>query len=42
MEVTKVPETAINEVYKDLYPQLSKIIPKWFAEGKDMKKLHCP
>ncbi|CAH2063844.1 unnamed protein product [Thlaspi arvense] len=39
MEATGVKETTINETYKDLYPYLSTITPKWFANAKDLKKL---
>ncbi|KFK34973.1 hypothetical protein AALP_AA5G217800 [Arabis alpina] len=42
MEATKVPELTMNEIYKVLYPHMWKIVPKWFAEAKDMKRLHRP
>ncbi|WZZ52186.1 LOW QUALITY PROTEIN: hypothetical protein YC2023_052293 [Brassica napus] len=32
----------IKGTYKDLYPHLPKIIPTWFANANDLKKLHSP
>ncbi|CAH8384059.1 unnamed protein product [Eruca vesicaria subsp. sativa] len=41
-EATELHENTIKETYKDLYPHLSKIIPKGFANAWDLKKLHSP
>ncbi|CAH8317531.1 unnamed protein product [Eruca vesicaria subsp. sativa] len=38
----EVHENTIKETYKDLYPHLSRIIPKRFVNAWDLKKLHSP
>lgn len=37
--VTRVAEGTIKNVYKDLYPHLTRIIPDWFANEEDIKSL---
>ncbi|XP_071705781.1 transcription initiation factor IIB-2-like [Rutidosis leptorrhynchoides] len=37
--VTGVSEGTIRDTFKDLYPHLSKIIPAWYAQEKDIKNL---
>ncbi|KAF8049254.1 hypothetical protein N665_2263s0005 [Sinapis alba] len=41
-KATGVQEYTIRGTYKDLYPHLSRIIPTWFANANDLKKLHSP
>ncbi|KAF3555003.1 hypothetical protein F2Q69_00014900 [Brassica cretica] len=41
-EATGVHVNTIKGTYKDLYPHLPKIIPTWFANANDLKKLHSP
>ncbi|KAF2601820.1 hypothetical protein F2Q70_00026657 [Brassica cretica] len=41
-EATGVHVNTIKGTYKDLYPYLPKIIPTWFANANDLKKLHSP
>ncbi|KAM7272335.1 hypothetical protein ACFE04_026998 [Oxalis oulophora] len=36
--VTQVAEGTIKNSYKDLYPNLSRIVPIWFASEEDIKK----
>ncbi|XP_050223772.1 transcription initiation factor IIB-2-like [Mercurialis annua] len=38
---TRVAEGTIKNVYKDLYPHLTLIIPSWFAKEEDVKNLHA-
>ncbi|KAL9250013.1 Transcription initiation factor IIB-2-like protein [Drosera capensis] len=40
--VTGVAEGTVRNVYKDLYPHLSKIIPNWYANEEDIKSLVGP
>ncbi|VVB05988.1 unnamed protein product [Arabis nemorensis] len=40
VKATGVAENTIRKTYRSLYPHLSTIIPKWFAEAKDMNALH--
>ncbi|KFK34972.1 hypothetical protein AALP_AA5G217600 [Arabis alpina] len=42
VEATGVTVNTIRKTYMHLYPHLSKIVPKWFAEAKDMEKLCIP
>ncbi|KAL9237956.1 hypothetical protein vseg_012444 [Gypsophila vaccaria] len=39
---TGVAEGTIRNVYKDLYPHISKIIPTWYAKEEDLKNLCSP
>ncbi|KAJ4867955.1 Cyclin family protein [Raphanus sativus] len=41
-EATGVQEYTIRKAYKDMYPYLAKIIPTWFANADDLKKLPSP
>ncbi|CAN6829239.1 unnamed protein product [Brassica oleracea] len=41
-EATGLDENTIKGTYKDLYPYLSRIIPTWFANANDLKKLRSP
>ncbi|KAJ4909803.1 Transcription initiation factor IIB-2 [Raphanus sativus] len=41
-EATGVQEYTIRKAYKDMYPYLAKIIPTWFANADDLKKLQSP
>ncbi|KAL6565526.1 hypothetical protein OROHE_004597 [Orobanche hederae] len=38
-EVTALAECTIKNVYRDLYPHAGKIIPEWYAKGRDLKNL---
>ncbi|WCJ36000.1 Transcription initiation factor IIB [Euphorbia peplus] len=38
--VTQVGEGTIKNVYKDLNPHLSQLVPTWFAKEEDVKALH--
>ena len=39
---TTSAEGTIKNAYKDLYGIASKIIPEWYAKGKDFKNLANP
>ncbi|KAL6565528.1 hypothetical protein OROHE_004583 [Orobanche hederae] len=38
-EVNALAECTIKNVYRDLYPHAEKIIPEWYAKGRDLKNL---
>ncbi|KAG9131445.1 hypothetical protein Leryth_015275 [Lithospermum erythrorhizon] len=39
---TTVAEGTIKNTYRDLYPHVTKIIPEWYAKGRDFKNLTNP
>ncbi|KAK4776583.1 hypothetical protein SAY86_005271 [Trapa natans] len=39
---TGVAEGTIKNVYKDLCPHISKIVPSWYAQEEDLKNLSSP
>ncbi|GAA0170664.1 general transcription factor [Lithospermum erythrorhizon] len=39
---TTVAEGTIKNAYRDLYPHVTKIIPEWYAKGRDFKNLTNP
>ncbi|KAG5399750.1 hypothetical protein IGI04_014357 [Brassica rapa subsp. trilocularis] len=41
-DATGLHENTIKGTYKDLYPYLSRIIPTWFANANDLKRLRSP
>ncbi|CAA7060585.1 unnamed protein product [Microthlaspi erraticum] len=41
-KATGVQKATIRKTYKDLYPHLSTILIKWFAEAEDLKMLASP
>lgn len=38
----EVSESTIKGTFKDLHPYASRLIPKWYANEKDIRKLCFP
>ncbi|KAI3849304.1 hypothetical protein MKX03_021027 [Papaver bracteatum] len=41
-DATGVKPTTINKCYKEIYPFASRLVPAWYANQEDLKKLYEP